>query len=94
MASAFGGQRSIQLSYGCVRRGLRGGGPQRQGVRNCASASWSCFRAEPTIIPTWPDGMAMTSPRGDRLRRCDQVACGGQVECRHGQRVGDRRGRR
>ena len=31
MTSAFGGQRSIQLSYGCLGGGLSDGIPQRQG---------------------------------------------------------------
>ena len=52
VASAFGGQRSIQLSYGCVGSGLSDASGQRQGVRKRLRPSWSRCRADPTIIPT------------------------------------------
>jgi len=36
-------------------RPLSGGARQRQGIRNARSASCISCRADPTIIPTWPD---------------------------------------
>ncbi len=65
LASAFGGQRSIQLSYGCVGARLASARAQRQaGSRKRRSSSCSCSRADPTIIPTWPVASSTASPGG------------------------------
>ena len=47
VASAFGGQRSIQLSYGCVERSLSDDDPKRQGggARELLSRHGIAFRA-------------------------------------------------
>ena len=64
VTSAFGGQRSIQLSYGCVARRLADGRHQRQGGSRKRRARVELARAEPTTIPTWPEGKADRSPAG------------------------------
>lgn len=61
--SAFGGQRSIQLSYGSMPRGEAAGAPAVAVARTIAHRSGPCKHSDALLLTSLPNA-ASKAPRG------------------------------
>ena len=90
VASAFGGQRSIQLSYGCVGARLSDGessAARRRGTPSSASCS-SCSRRADDHPDMARGDRRSSSPRAPSAAARCRSRVGGQMQRRHRELVG------